>query len=341
MKSYSQFLNEAVEPAQKAWQTWLNSPAGVAAGRAKSSEEMSKAAKDFMRTFQRTGKAPDWATSGPSVKPPTGPSVKPPPSGATQAANQAARGSGLLSNLRGVAGNAWRATRPVRGLALRGLNVLNYPVIGDMIDPQGTSAYDQVTGPNAYYNAPGYKGPKPQPGQTLADIHRQAADPKPAPKPVQTKPVQTKPVQPQPALTQRLGGLSIGPGGFNINGKPVKTTQTPPRPNPLRPNPLRSTPPRPQKSARQLELDAINADKSLSPMQKWAKANPKLAIAQKEKERIRGTVQSDNPLLKSRSGMRLGSSIAQDPKVQQLGKGYQRLANNPNTLRQKLGLKTK
>lgn len=93
------------------------------------------------------------------------------------------------------------------------------------------------------------------------------------------------------------------------------------------------TPPKPQKSARQKELDAINADKTLTPRQKWEKANPKLATAQKEKERIRGTAQSDNPLLdrmKLRSGMRAGSPTVQDPKVQQLGKGYQRLANNPN-----------
>tara|TARA_Y100000004_G_scaffold25413_1_gene25634 strand:+ start:60 stop:1259 length:1200 start_codon:yes stop_codon:yes gene_type:complete len=91
--------------------------------------------------------------------------------------------------------------------------------------------------------------------------------------------------------------------------------------------------PKPQKSARQKELDAINADKTLTPIEKWEKANPNLATAQKEKERIRGTAQSDNPLLdkfKLRSGMRAGSPTVQDPKVQQLGKGYQRLANNPN-----------
>lgn len=77
MKSYSQFLNEAVEPAQKAWQDWLNSPAGVSAGRAKSSEEMSKAAKEFMRTFQKTGKAPAWATSGQSTQKPPTPTPEP------------------------------------------------------------------------------------------------------------------------------------------------------------------------------------------------------------------------------------------------------------------------
>jgi murein DD-endopeptidase MepM/ murein hydrolase activator NlpD len=43
----------------------------------------------------------------------------------------------------------------------RGLGILNAPVIGDMIMPEGTSSYDQISGPNAYYNAPGYKGPKP------------------------------------------------------------------------------------------------------------------------------------------------------------------------------------
>ena len=91
--------------------------------------------------------------------------------------------------------------------------------------------------------------------------------------------------------------------------------------------------PKPQKSARQKELDAINADKTLTPIEKWEKANPNLATAQKEKERIRGTAQSDNPLLdkfKLRSGMRAGTPTVQDPKVQKLGKGYQRLANNPN-----------
>jgi len=39
--------------------------------------------------------------------------------------------------------------------------VISAPVLGDMISPQGTSYYDQLSGPNAYYNAPGYKGPRP------------------------------------------------------------------------------------------------------------------------------------------------------------------------------------
>lgn len=170
-------------------------------------------------------------------------SVKPPLPGA----NQAARGAGFLKNVRGVAGAAWKLTKGIGG---RALGVLNAPVIGDMLDPQGTSAYDQVTGPNAYYNAPGYKEPKPQPGASLADIHRQAADQfKPKPKPA----APAAPAAPKPAA--------------------------------------------PQKSARQQELDSINADKSLTPMQKWAKANPKLAAAKSERDRTRGTSSTTNPLM--------------------------------------------
>lgn len=43
----------------------------------------------------------------------------------------------------------------------RGAGLLNAPVISDMLFPEGTTAYDQLSGPNAYYNAPGYRGPKP------------------------------------------------------------------------------------------------------------------------------------------------------------------------------------
>lgn len=39
----------------------------------------------------------------------------------------------------------------------RGAGILNAPVIGDMIDPAGTSSYDQLTGLNSYKNNPTYK----------------------------------------------------------------------------------------------------------------------------------------------------------------------------------------
>ena len=59
--------------------------------------------------------------------------------------------------------------------------LINAPVIGDMLMPEGTSSYDQLSGPNAYYNAPGYKGPKPSnlsPSSTRAI----ATESKPSPK---------------------------------------------------------------------------------------------------------------------------------------------------------------
>ena len=34
-------------------------------------------------------------------------------------------------------------------------------IADELINPRSTAVYDQISGPNAYYNAPGYKGPKP------------------------------------------------------------------------------------------------------------------------------------------------------------------------------------
>jgi hypothetical protein len=67
-----------------------------------------------------------------------------------------------------------------------------------------------------------------------------------------------------------------------------------------------------------------------SAMDQWAKANPKLAAAAAEKARIRGTSQTDNPLMKDmRSKMSMTPSV-QSPEVAKLGKGNQSLVNNPN-----------
>lgn len=69
----------------------------------------------------------------------------------------------------------------------------------------------------------------------------------------------------------------------------------------------------------------------------WALANPKLAAAAAERERTRGTAQSDNPLLDKmglRSGMRAGSPTVQSPTLQKdlgnLSPSYTRLTQNPN-----------
>jgi len=72
-------------------------------------------------------------------------------------------------------------------------------------------------------------------------------------------------------------------------------------------------------------------------MEIWRKSNPKLAAAADERERIRGTAQSDNPLLDKmglRSGMRAGSPTVQSPTLERdlgnLAPNYTRLTQNPN-----------
>jgi|TARA_B100000035_G_scaffold197373_1_gene168637 hypothetical protein len=50
--------------------------------------------------------------------------------------------------------------RPIRASA-HPLIMLAEMIVNELINPQPTAVYDQITGPNAYYNAPGYKGPMP------------------------------------------------------------------------------------------------------------------------------------------------------------------------------------
>jgi hypothetical protein len=69
-------------------------------------------------------------------------------------------------------------------------------------------------------------------------------------------------------------------------------------------------------------------------MATFAKANPGLAAAAAEKARIRGTQQTDNPLMKSmRSRLPMNSPSVQAPAVAGLGKGNQSLSQNPNAFK--------
>jgi hypothetical protein len=67
-----------------------------------------------------------------------------------------------------------------------------------------------------------------------------------------------------------------------------------------------------------------------SAMDQWAKANPKLAAAAAEKARIRGTNQTDNPLMKGMRSSLPAPTSSQSPAVAKLGAGNQSLTNNPN-----------
>ena len=65
-------------------------------------------------------------------------------------------------------------------------------------------------------------------------------------------------------------------------------------------------------------------------MDQWAKANPTLAAAAAEKARIRGTSETDNPLMKDMRSSLPAPTSSQSPAVAKLGPGNQSLVNNPN-----------
>ena len=70
-------------------------------------------------------------------------------------------------------------------------------------------------------------------------------------------------------------------------------------------------------------------------LEMWAKLHPKLAAAQKERERIRGTAQTDNPLIDDsmRSKMPKNTPSIQSKEVGDLGRGYQSLSSNPYAIK--------
>jgi len=69
-------------------------------------------------------------------------------------------------------------------------------------------------------------------------------------------------------------------------------------------------------------------------MEIFAKANPQLAAAAAERARIRGTAQTDNPLMRDmRSRLPQVTPSIQAPAVAKLGAGNQSLVKNPNAIR--------
>ena len=128
--------------------------------------------------------------------------------------------------------------------------------------------------------------------------------------------------------------------------RPSSTPPAAPAPAPARPSgPSGTTPapapaaPKPSPVAAYMKA-AADARKSGDPAQMakvrdmgmdiWRKSNPKLAAAADERARIRGTAQTDNPLMKDmRGGLSLTPSV-QAPAVKNLGSGQQSLSQNPN-----------
>ena len=114
---------------------------------------------------------------------------------------------------------------------------------------------------------------------------------------------------------------------------PTGSPGAPAKPSPT-PTPSPSPAPRPTATAAAPKPAAAPAAKPAgSAMDQWAKANTKLAAAAAEKARIRGTSQSDNPLMKGMPGKRPMTPSVQSPTLaKDLGKGSgnQSLLDNPN-----------
>jgi hypothetical protein len=109
-----------------------------------------------------------------------------------------------------------------------------------------------------------------------------------------------------PPATPPATGGGGGGGGGGTPSVPKPTTPT------AAPKPAATSAPKP----------------AAKPMDTWAKANPKLAAAAAEKARVRGTSQTDNPLMRGmKSKMSMTPSV-QSSDVAKLGKGNQSLTGN-------------
>jgi hypothetical protein len=119
-----------------------------------------------------------------------------------------------------------------------------------------------------------------------------------------------------------VGPKIVGPGKVGPGAAPAPRSSTPVAPAGA---PSKVAPTKPAAAAQ-------TGDKAKD-MATFAKANPGLAAAAAERARIRGTSQSDNPLMKGMPGKRPMTPSVQSPTLaKDLGKGSgnQSLLNNPN-----------
>jgi hypothetical protein len=162
-----------------------------------------------------------------------------------------------------------------------------------------------------------------------------------------------KPFKPTPGAGSAGGSGSGGRRGSGVNRNATQTSSSPgalrtkstaaPKPTPTptpapKPTPTPTAAPKPTPAGGSVpKPDGAKPPATSAPtkpagsaMDQWRAANPKLAAAADEKARIRGTSQTDNPLMKDmRSKMSMTPSV-QSPEVAKLGKGNQSLVNNPN-----------
>jgi len=163
------------------------------------------------------------------------------------------------------------------------------------------------------------------------------------PKPAPAKPAPAKPA-PAPTPSGGTGGTGSAPakpaptpspapsgggGGGGGGSTPAPAPSAPAKPAP--------TAPKPSPVADYMKAAAA-ARKSGDPaemakvrdmgMDIWRKSNPKLAAAADERARIRGTAQTDNPLMKDMRSRLPVTPTVQAPAVKNLGSGQQSLSQN-------------
>jgi len=120
-----------------------------------------------------------------------------------------------------------------------------------------------------------------------------------------------------------------------VGAKPTPTTTAKPGtpPAPAKPVPGAAAKPAPTAPAKPAPTTSTTPAAKPSAMDQFRKANPRLAAAADEKARIRGTSQTDNPLMKDmRSKMPMTPSVQSPTLAKDLGSGggNQSLINNPN-----------
>lgn len=122
-------------------------------------------------------------------------------------------------------GYVFRALTPMASMGRllgRGIGALNAPVIGDMLFPEPTAAYDQLTGSQAYYNAPGYSGPKPATISTIQSTPPRIVNPpvKRQPKVITVQPQASNVKSPSNPSYQTVPSISaVHADGYSRNAQ--------------------------------------------------------------------------------------------------------------------------
>jgi hypothetical protein len=183
--------------------------------------------------------------------------------------------------------------------------------------PAQTSLYDKQ-GNNIFDGTPRSGSPRPTGGSTPPP--RPTGGSTPPPRPPASTTVLAKKGGVEGKLDKSTGKFTAG--AFSNTEKSryasVAAKNTGASTSAEKPSSTPTTPQRPAGSA----------------MNQWRAANPKLAAAADEKSRIRGTAQTDNPLMKDmRSKMSMTPSVQSPTLAKDLGKGSgnQSLLDNPNS----------